>query len=821
MQRSVVEKAMGAGTGMVLRSSTAMIMPLFTEDRKPRRVWWRDMKKADAKHVNRITEAARRNYVAGRLLAGDCPRAISFSERRAEMVTENSQAQREQLLEKYGMLLSSTGEFIADEEYEGQKEAYRSCSNILDYLGKLEQVDLLTVLRYGFMNKWLTFPVEKTQKDHLGRVTNYEHALYEGDATCFDFSVDGVSPFLDKHMQVMIDVQITADIFYLLMSRETAWDDRAARPCVREVVHPMKVQHKYCVRVAFNANDGGLKLKSITELDENAAATGWPLDMLLVPVVRSDETEAFCEFVTAYLLREKYSGDVPRHYRAYHSGMSLPHEHRITLGNTVMARIFFYEGTATCYDDGEVKEIPVFPGTVWIDPVAIEHRTGKWHRLAKGKHVGKDILRKKAEFHEGFHWYTAAPHFCLLRCMDELKGKPAMCYSLTYEVDRKKGNISQKREAKSPVAYFEMLDDRCEPRIAMPRKVVCSRVEAMIEEQNAAGRERISWTQIIDTLADEFLTSKEATKYRLIELGYTDAQGARNWVSTMNGGFYCAEYVPPRGMERNQTYEISRLDGLLEHKRNPSFRKLLQTFPFAYVDGHYIIDDPKYVVVRSNGARLTEYALTHMDECCIPFRKIASKRVYNAAHGFLCYETEMVAKSGVMAWEAAEEMRKKQREVLLFNQEVEEFKKKHQDSDFPTVLNEHMMNSRLSEFQIANRMGISHHTLGKYRTGEAVPDVFMALTLIIALELRGGYRRHLFSLLEKNIKDGVEKNIIDAILDSNQYMLPIEEWDVLIEEVYPTAFKSGFILTTEQRRNVISELKKAGTLQWSIRMLAS
>ncbi len=597
------------------------------------------------------------------------------------------------------------------------------------------------------------------------------------------------------------------------------------------------------IRIVFNHDDGILSLERITRKDEYEAPIAWPLNQLLVPVVKPEATEDFCEFTTAFLKQgEKkkkrklyaslYNDSVnsaegitacinPGINTVKHTGMSFPMNHKITKNETILAKIFFFDGTAKCYDNGKETEARVWPGCVWLDVEAIKRRAAKWHRRSKGKNDGERVLLKKAVFHEEFHWYTAAPHFCLLRRMNELNGTPAMCYSLTYEVDRRKTSSSQAREAKSPVAYFEMLDDRCEPRIAMPRNAVCSRAEAMIKEQNAAGRERISWMQIIDTLADEFLTSKEATKYRLIELGYTDAQGAKNWVSTMNGGFYCAEYVPPKGMERNQTYEISRLDGLLEHKRNPAFRKLLQTFPFAYVDGHYVVDDPKYVTVRSNGARLTEYALTHMDECCIPFRKIASKRVYNAARCFLCCETEQTTKGGIMAREAIEGIRNKQREALLFNQEVEEFKKKHRDSDFPTVLNEHIMNSHLSDFQIANRMGISHHTLGKYRTGEAVPDVFTTLTLIIALELRGGYRRHFFSLLEKKIKDGVEKNIIEAILDSNQYMLPIEEWDALIEEVFPSAFKNGFILATESRRSVINELKKAGTLTWSIRMLAS
>lgn len=40
-----------------------------------------------------------------------------------------------------------------------------------------------------------------------------------------------------------------------------------------------------------------------------------------------------------------------------------------------------------------------------------------------------------------------------------------------------------------------------------------------------------------------------------------------------------------------------------------------------YVVGHACINDEKYVRADEEGARLTNYALTHIDECCLIFDK--------------------------------------------------------------------------------------------------------------------------------------------------------------------------------------------------------
>lgn len=41
----------------------------------------------------------------------------------------------------------------------------------------------------------------------------------------------------------------------------------------------------------------------------------------------------------------------------------------------------------------------------------------------------------------------------------------------------------------------------------------------------------------------------------------------------------------------------------------------------VYVEGHVCLDDEKYIIHSEGRVKLTQYALSHMDECCLAFDK--------------------------------------------------------------------------------------------------------------------------------------------------------------------------------------------------------
>jgi hypothetical protein len=70
----------------------------------------------------------------------------------------------------------------------------------------------------------------------------------------------------------------------------------------------------------------------------------------------------------------------------------------------------------------------------------------------------------------------------------------------------------------------------------------------------------------------------------------------------------------------NQTFSISLNDSFSEYLINPDFRQLIDCGNFIYINGRYVIDDPKYVMRSPAGTpHLTDYASQHINECCVRF----------------------------------------------------------------------------------------------------------------------------------------------------------------------------------------------------------
>lgn len=117
-------------------------------------------------------------------------------------------------------------------------------------------------------------------------------------------------------------------------------------------------------------------------------------------------------------------------------------------------------------------------------------------------------------------------------------------------------------------------------------------------------------------IARENNLPKYRVRARLIQLGYVMAKGALNYVDD--------RYIDPFAFSVEKgtgdyTFVIDKKTAFAEYTDNPVFRAYLDSGAFIYVDGHLCLNDPKYVVFNSAGARLTKWANAHVDECCMRF----------------------------------------------------------------------------------------------------------------------------------------------------------------------------------------------------------
>jgi hypothetical protein len=122
---------------------------------------------------------------------------------------------------------------------------------------------------------------------------------------------------------------------------------------------------------------------------------------------------------------------------------------------------------------------------------------------------------------------------------------------------------------------------------------------------------------VIDALASFFCVSRLAAKIRMIDAGYEEAIGTFTYID----GHYVKPHRFKKGvLQRNQTFSIGVIDAAIESIMNPQLRDIGEKGIYQYVDSHFVLNHPKYLTQDENGFTvLTNYALNHMDECCLVF----------------------------------------------------------------------------------------------------------------------------------------------------------------------------------------------------------
>lgn len=172
---------------------------------------------------------------------------------------------------------------------------------------------------------------------------------------------------------------------------------------------------------------------------------------------------------------------------------------------------------------------------------------------------------------------------------------------------------------KNPLDWMEWQANNLAARLLMPKTLFKSKTQDLLnhltfnnDEEKLAG-----YYNIIATLSNYFKTTLEATKIRLIELGYDFARG----FFTSIDGITIPNYLIENGeLKQNEVYSLSITDAAIyttiERYQNNNY--LIDGYLF--VDSHLCINNSKYLCKDENGKpTLSSYAKCHMYECCLVF----------------------------------------------------------------------------------------------------------------------------------------------------------------------------------------------------------
>jgi transcriptional regulator with XRE-family HTH domain len=451
-----------------------------------------------------------------------------------------------------------------------------------------------------------------------------------------------------------------------------------------------------------------------------------PLSDSLVPVISKDMLEKTATDILKGIYPEALHmpnyGEKPERVdpQILAKRLGLKVESRpIRKDESVFGQIYFADATVPLYDaetDADVETL-VSARTVLIDPSNF--------LLRNIESANNTIV------HECVHWIKHWKAFELAKLFD----KDTSCISCA-TVGTAKPSAQGRAED-----FMEWQANALAPRILMPKNPFIAKAEEYLAVYTSAHQDLPDiavMEQVIQDLADDFGVSKQSAKIRLVELGYEDAIGTYTYLD----GHYVRPHAFRKGaLKLNQTFSISAQDAAFLRYTNPELRTLTENGDYVFVENHYVYNTPLYVERDDFGSlRLTDYALTHMDECCIIFDLSISRsnnisEIYhtecflNRDNSSVTFEVKLAEKYRNLPPEGQAAIRQKElKEWMDIRSKM---------TDDPKQCMEVLLKwCGTTYVELAGIIGVSEKTIRRAASGETEnPDMHMVVKICFALNL--------------------------------------------------------------------------------------
>lgn len=308
----------------------------------------------------------------------------------------------------------------------------------------------------------------------------------------------------------------------------------------------------------------------------------------IVPIIRKDDLD---DEATSFLERyypEAISNAIPVPIHEIikdNMGLNVIHGHKLSDDFSIFGQICLSKNNLTLYNifENEERQLEVERGTILIDPYTYINRNFGC--------VNNTLA------HEAFHWHR---HRLYAAIKTMVRKENIIAHRCPAHIKYVKGKPWTDEER------MEWQANKIAPRILMPLDNFTRKVKQLYQEYGYTQSDQQDQVLecIIDELANFYKVSKQSAKIRLIDIGHTEAANVYNY----------EDHNEPT------TENISYREAFYEYSDNEEFRKIVDSGSFRYVDGHYVIADPKYVTVNSDGTVvLSQYALDNIDECTLKF----------------------------------------------------------------------------------------------------------------------------------------------------------------------------------------------------------
>ena len=498
--------------------------------------------------------------------------------------------------------------------------------------------------------------------------------------------------------------------------------------------------------------------------------------------------------LTKYLVPYIYAKDLDKHAerflekycpRALEEPMPLPIKeivenmgltvYHAPLPDGIFGRTYFNDANVEVFTNKactETADRTICPGTILVNPDVVFMRN-----------IGST---NNTVIHECVHWDKHYKFFEL----QKLLNPDIQAISCAVVEDYKK----KSNELEDELSWMEWQANALAPKILIPAKTGKAKLYEILNRLHRAYRGRLRDGSVmelaISEFADFFKVSTTAAKIRAVELGFEQAAGVFNFVDGKN---YPPFSFKKGSLKKGQTFVIDRNNVIIQSLLNPDLSEDIAARRFIHAGGLLVINDPQYVsIVEDSEPTLTEYALEHVDECCLVFdRTTRVSTQYDDSFYRICFlcrdaDSKSFVEASFNPKEGKnEDVQKRAREMAAIAAEAKRVADilAEVPSSFCGTLDYHIKRRGYTNEKMEERTGISSRMIQDYRNKkDAKPTLQSVLALCIGLNLHPSFSYDLINKAGYNIMAANEEYLIYRYLIEHHHMENIFMWNEKLQD---------------------------------------
>jgi len=335
--------------------------------------------------------------------------------------------------------------------------------------------------------------------------------------------------------------------------------------------------------VCFDVAD--VEIYSKTKLNGNATPD-------FVPIISKNQMDAHAfEFLQRYYPEAlTQPAEAPIREIAIKMGLNLEFGYILSEDFSYFGQISFSNSKTQVFnvETGDSQELEVTRGTILIDPEILLERS-----------LGCENF---TIVHELVHWEKH-------RLFADVKRLLYKGDYVAHRCPKPKKLFIDSDDEWTPEDWMEWQANGIGARILMPKETVPTKVNEITADfsDELKSDKTQYYITLIEELAEFYGTSQQATKYRLIELGYEEVEDIQ-----------IHEYD-----FQTYTHKIDEYKAYYELCENAKLRQLVNAGFFIYVDNYFVINHEKCVDYNEDGIPyLTDFAIENIEKCTVKFTNV-------------------------------------------------------------------------------------------------------------------------------------------------------------------------------------------------------